>query len=270
VRGGYIDAGLAAGGTIIFNMPVTLDGGCLVSGLKEGQAWRRGALRIWKHAGREQGARAISLRVLELDGAASLRHETSDEVLYVVAGRGTATIEGEVYELEPDHGVYLPPGTELRLNGAMTLVSSQCPDPDGPLDGPALDDQSLDGYSPGARRPDAPLVVAMESRPVQRTSDRWYREIINDEAGSTQVTQFVGAIPPGRAPDHYHRYEEVLCILDGHGAMWAGTSSTPIERGSCIFLPRGQMHCVENRGDTELRLLGVFYPAGSPAVRYSS
>jgi len=28
------------------------------------------------------------------------------------------------------------------------------------------------------------------------------------------------------------------------------------------------MHCVENTGDSELRLLGVFYPSGSPAVRY--
>jgi len=30
------------------------------------------------------------------------------------------------------------------------------------------------------------------------------------------------------------------------------------------------VHCVENRGDGEMRLLGVFYPAGSPAVRYSA
>jgi oxalate decarboxylase/phosphoglucose isomerase-like protein (cupin superfamily) len=30
------------------------------------------------------------------------------------------------------------------------------------------------------------------------------------------------------------------------------------------------MHCVENTADAELRLLGVFYPAGSPAVRYDN
>ena len=108
----------------------------------------------------------------------------------------------------------------------------------------------------------------MRDRPVQRTGDRWYREVINADDGSTQVTQFVGGIPPGRAPDHYHLYEEVIVILDGTGAMWAGSSNTPIETGSCIFLPHGQVHCVENRGDGEMRLLGVFYPAGSPAVRY--
>jgi oxalate decarboxylase/phosphoglucose isomerase-like protein (cupin superfamily) len=28
------------------------------------------------------------------------------------------------------------------------------------------------------------------------------------------------------------------------------------------------VHCVENIGADELRVLGVFYPAGSPAVRY--
>ncbi|HYN25457.1 MAG TPA: cupin domain-containing protein, partial [Pyrinomonadaceae bacterium] len=80
--------------------------------------------------------------------------------------------------------------------------------------------------------------------------------------------QFVGSIPPGRAPDHFHNYEEVLFILRGVGRMWAGKTHTPIASGSCIYLPKGQVHCVENTGDDELRLLGVFYPAGSPSVRY--
>ena len=102
----------------------------------------------------------------------------------------------------------------------------------------------------------------------ERTGDRWYREVINEDAGSTQVTQFVGGIPPGRAPDHFHLYEEVICILGGEGIMHAGASSTPVNPGSCIFLPIRQRHCLENTGSGELRLLGVFYPAGSPAVRY--
>ncbi|HJT66682.1 MAG TPA: cupin domain-containing protein [Pyrinomonadaceae bacterium] len=97
------------------------------------------------------------------------------------------------------------------------------------------------------------------------TADRWYRVLIDSE-----VTQFVGSIPPGRAPDHFHEYEEVLFILRGEGRMWAGNTSTPIGDGSCIYLPRRQVHCVENTGPGELRLLGVFYPAGSPAVRYET
>jgi mannose-6-phosphate isomerase-like protein (cupin superfamily) len=92
--------------------------------------------------------------------------------------------------------------------------------------------------------------------------------LVDDEIGSPKATQFVGSIPPGRAPDHFHEYEEVLFILKGQGRMWAGETHTEIAPGSCIYLPKGQVHCVENTGVDELRLLGVFYPAGSPSVRY--
>jgi len=238
-------------------MLAILDGGCRVVGLKEGEPASEGPLRIWKHFGREAGARAISLRVLELPAGerATLRNESSDEVLYVVAGSGSAG--GATLTI--DSGIYLPPSASLEITATetLTLVSSQCPDAGA----------VLEGYEPGHGEP---FVVSMRDRPVQRTGDRWYREIINADDGSTQVTQFVGGIPPGRAPDHYHLYEEVIVILDGTGAMWAGSSSTPIARGSCIFLPHGQVHCVENRGEGEMRLLGVFYPAGSPAVRYGA
>lgn len=243
-------------------MVAILDGGCRVATLREGEPIRDGALRIWKHFGSASGARAISLRVLELPVGTSayLRNEACDEVLYVIAGAGTATIDGRDYELVLDSGIYLPPSTscEMAAEDTLTIISSQCPDAG----------VSLEGYEPGRAAAGVPLVVAMHDRPVQRTGDRWYREVINADTGSTQVTQFVGSIPPGRAPDHYHQYEEVICIIEGTGMMWAGASHTPIAPGSCIFLPQGQVHCLQNRGEGELRLLGVFYPADSPSVRY--
>jgi mannose-6-phosphate isomerase-like protein (cupin superfamily) len=113
-------------------------------------------------------------------------------------------------------------------------------------------------------------LVRLADRKALPTGDRWYRLLVDDEVGSTQVTQFIGSIPPGRAPDHFHLYEEILFILRGEGRMWAGKTSTPIAAGSCVYLPKGQSHCVENMGTGELRLLGVFYPAGSPAVRYDA
>jgi mannose-6-phosphate isomerase-like protein (cupin superfamily) len=213
---------------------IALEGGCRVAGLKDGEPVRDGALRIWQHF---EGA--LSLRVLELDGEATLRNESHDETLYVIDGEGLAN----GVALAPNSAVDLPPGHALELSGAMTLVSSLCP---------AAESQR--GLS----------IVSLDDQPMQRTGDRWYRELIQGE-----TTQFVGAIPPGRAPDHFHLYEEVICILDGTGVMWAGATSTPVAAGSCIFLPRRQRHCVENTGTGELRLLGMFYPAGSPAVRYS-
>jgi mannose-6-phosphate isomerase-like protein (cupin superfamily) len=215
-------------------MAVVLDGGCRVTTMREGEPTTEGSLRVWHHF----DGRAISLRTLELTAGASatLQNEELDEVLYVVSGRGTVAA---------DHGIYLPAGSQLVLQAeeTMTLISSR---------------------SPAEAVAREPLVVSMHDCTVERTGDRWYRELITAE-----VTQFVGSIPPGRAPDHFHLYEEVLCILQGEGVMWAGRSNTPIAAGSCVYLPIRQVHCVENKGSGELRLLGVFYPAGSPAVRYA-
>ena len=144
-----------------------------------------------------------------------------------------------LFVLGEERSIYLAAGSSLDLSGNMTIVSALTP-----------------------RLP--PTQVPRYARDDKRsTGDRWYVELVEAE-----VTQFIGGIPPGRAPDHFHLYEEVICILDGAGVMHAGATSTPIAAGSCIFLPRKQRHCVENTGPGELRLLGVFYPAGSPAVRY--
>ncbi|HVR39410.1 MAG TPA: cupin domain-containing protein [Thermoanaerobaculia bacterium] len=200
-----------------------------VTRLKDGEPVHDGALTIWNHF-----AGTLSLRVLELDGAASLRNESAEEVLYVLSGDGNYA---------PETGIYLPPGDTLSLSGKMVLVSARC-----------------EGYE---RSNAEQHVVSLHDCAEQRTGDRWYRELIR-----TEVTQFVGGIPPGRAPDHYHLYEEVICILSGEGVMHGGGSSSPIGAGSCIFLPRCEVHCVENTSNEEMQLLGVFYPAGSPAVRY--
>jgi mannose-6-phosphate isomerase-like protein (cupin superfamily) len=234
-------------------MAIDLTGGCRVSLLHEGSPREQGKVREWQHVGRATGAAAMSLRTVELSaGRAQLGGAACDEVLYVLEGSGT--LQGR--PLGPDTGFYLPPGSTVELETAapMTLLSARCPDPEG---------------ARAASAEGSPAVVRLEDCISETTGDRWYRVLLDHKIGASQVTQFVGAIPPGRAPDHFHEYEEVLCILSGRGRMWAGDKSTPIERGSCIYLPRRQMHCVENTGDAELRLLGVFYPSGSPAVRYS-
>src|ERR1043165_7459255 len=99
-------------------MVAKLEGGCRVAGLKEGEPVRDGALRIWNHFRGD----AISLRVLELDGIATLSNESAEEVLYVISGSGTANGQA----IAADGGIYLPPRASLKITGAMTLVSSQC------------------------------------------------------------------------------------------------------------------------------------------------
>jgi len=260
-------------------MAVDLVGGCRVSAMREGTPDVVGTLSIWDRVNRATGSKAISLRVLEFGVGLSpaLRNQESDEVLYVLEDfddpaklkRCTVFIDGRPHRVQAQTGIYLRPGQALMVDNpgpdAVCFVSSKCPDSglDGvvPLRSLELTFTDLPGPEP------SPIVRLADQREMP-TGDRWYRVLVDDEVGSEQVTQFVGSIPPGRAPDHFHEYEEVLFILRGDGRMWTGDASTPIGPGDCIYLPRGQVHCVENTDAGELRLLGVIYPAGSPAIRY--
>ena len=239
-------------------MAVALEGGCRVSTMHEGDSGVFGSLKVWTQIGRATGAEAISLRILEFGPGTSpgLRNQEFDEVIYVQEGDCTVFIDDAAYEVGPETGIYLRPGQTLTVENSgpnlVRFVSSQCP----------KDTSSTPS--------EGPPIVKLSDRRALPTADRWYRVLVDDEIGSEQVTQFVGSIPPGRAPDHFHEYEEVLFILRGEGRMWAGQTNTPIGPTSCIYLPKRQVHCVENTGEGELRLLGVFYPAGSPAVRYEA
>ena len=261
-------------------MAVILDGGCRVSTMCEGNPHLAGTLRVWDQISRSTGAQAISLRVLEFGPGLSpgLRNAESDEVLYMLenldgsANSTTCTvlIDGWPHEVASQSGIYLQPGRTFAVNNhqsqVVLFVSAQCPEP---LSRANFDEPVITPLHESATIEAVPIVRLADSKTVP-TADRWYRVLVDERLGSHQVTQFVGSIPPGRAPDHFHNYEEVLFILRGTGRMWAGNSSASIAAGSCIYLPKGQVHCVENTGSDELRLLGVFYPAGSPAVRYEA
>jgi mannose-6-phosphate isomerase-like protein (cupin superfamily) len=271
-------------------MQVILDGGCCVSDMRDGEPLAEGTIRIWNQIGRATGAQAISLRILEFAPGLSpaIRNSDCDEILYVLnsSERGhpvrlseqsertaaddvnaTILINSQAQEFGPDTGIYIRPYETFAIDNpgpeSVVLVSCRCPEPDATPEfiAPLITQQS------GSAPQHSPL-VRLADRRAQTTADRWYRVLVDNEIGSTQATQFVGSIPPGRAPDHFHHYEEVLFVLKGSGRMWAGETDTPIAPGSCIYLPKGQVHCVENTGQGELRLLGVFYPAGSPSVRY--
>jgi mannose-6-phosphate isomerase-like protein (cupin superfamily) len=240
--------------------------------LREGGPVTRGELAVRRHVGRGRGAEAISLSVLELAPGASAgwRNGECDEVLFVLEGEGEIQLGGMRHGIAARNGVFARPGAEVATTNTgrapMTLLSSRCPDP-----GPEISISEVS--SPTVSGPDSsPLspVVRFEDQATERAGDgRWFRVLVDAKAGCEQVTQFVGFIPPGRAPEHFHEYEEVACILAGEGRFWSGASSARVAAGSCLYLPRRQPHCLENTGAGALELYGVFYPSGSPAVRYS-
>lgn len=167
-----------------------------------------------------------------------------DEVLYVLEGSGRVAIGGEEYDLRPGVAVFVSRGTRWSASGDARAVSVLVHEP-LPSSGHAVVDLG-------------------EMEHGTATAGRSF--LLGPSCPS--VTQFVGLIPPGRAPDHFHKYDEVIYILEGQGELVIDGESAPLGPGSCVHLPRTVVHCLANTGDTEMRVLGVFRPAGSPAEAY--
>jgi mannose-6-phosphate isomerase-like protein (cupin superfamily) len=176
----------------------------------------------------------------------------ADEVLYTLNGTGTAHIGGVGHELRPGIGLFVGRDTSWSVEGEslVELLSVLVHDP-----------EPLAAGTHGA-------VDLAEAARGEATADRQFTLGVTPDVGCASVTQFIGFVPPGRAPDHFHRYDEVLYVLEGDGVLHIDGRSAPFRRGSAVHLPARLVHSLENTGDVELQLLGVFRPAGSPAEAY--
>jgi mannose-6-phosphate isomerase-like protein (cupin superfamily) len=189
-------------------------------------------------------------RLLRFDGESGERQDGErDEVLYVLEGTAVATVGGESRELEPGSGVFVARGTPWRVESAAGLKLLS-----------VLVEQPLPASASHA------VIAGGERGPA--TAGREFTLLAHPETGCESVTQFVGYIPPGRAPDHNHRYDEVVYLHAGDGAFHVDGESAPLRAGSCVHLPARLVHCLENHGPGEMQVLGVFRPAGSPAEAY--
>ena len=199
------------------------------------------------------GCEKFAQRLLEFQpGSSQTRHEAADdEVLYVLAGHGELRVGAERTALGAGVGVYLRRGT---------VWSVSCEDP--------LELLSVLVHAPAAGMAAyARVELAAEGR-RSATASRQFALGVGPGLGCPSVTQFIGYIPPGRAPDHYHRYDEVIYLLAGSGMLRAGGEEATLVAGVCVHLPAGRVHSLENSGPGEMELLGVFTPAGSPAEAY--
>src|SRR5262245_29802835 len=203
--------------------------------------------------GSERGCDEFEQRLLRFDARSDAHSSGSDdEVLFVLAGTGRASIAGTEARLAPGTAAYVARGTEWRIEeaDAVELLSVLVRDP-LPADGATH-----------------AVIDVDEAQTGDATAGRQFRLLATPETGCASVTQFVGYIPVGRAPDHYHRYDEVVYVLAGEGRLHVDGETEPLRAGTCVHLPAGLVHCLENVGPAEMQVLGVFRPAGSPAEAY--
>ena len=117
--------------------------------------------------------------------------------------------------------------------------------------------------------PAEPVVSLDHVEPGKATGSRSFQVLHGPHNGSTRATMFAGYIPPGRAPWHYHLYDEIVWVLRGEGRLHIGDTVEPLEHGAAFRLRPREVHIVENTDPAvELSVVGIFTPAGSPSAAY--
>jgi quercetin dioxygenase-like cupin family protein len=176
-----------------------------------------------------------------------------DVLLFVFAG--SATLEGDPIGVG---------SAALLLEGEEAVVVAG---PDGISFVRATLGASTDLHAPMGQR--ERIVEIAHVEPGKATGSRSFQVLFGPHNGCTRATMFVGYVPPGKAPWHYHLYDEIVWIWRGPGRYHLADGVEEIDDGSAFRITPREVHIVENTSaDRELAILGIFTPAGSPSAAY--
>jgi quercetin dioxygenase-like cupin family protein len=201
---------------------------------------------------------ALALRTFALEPGvpAALGDPELDSLVYVASGSGDLKLGHERHELRARGAGLVLAGEEATVTtkgGIEIVVATASP--------------AVDRHAPmGARS----ATVALDDVDAQgATGARSFQVLLGPHNGSTRATLFAGFVPPGKAPWHYHLYDEIVWLPEGPGRLHVGDTTTELEAGSAFRLRPRQVHIVENPSpDRTMTVIGIFTPAGSPSAAY--
>lgn len=190
------------------------------------------------------------------EGHVSVFDAERDTLLFVVEGTGTLAIEGRSASLVPSSAalVLADEAATVRAGetGLRALVATVGPE--------------ADRHAPLGPRE---LVASFQTAQAEAaTGARSFQVLFGPHNGSTRATLFAGFIPPGKAPWHYHLYDEIVWVPEGPGRLHLDGTVTELGPGSAFRLRPRQVHIVENLRESEMTVIGIFTPAGSPSAAY--
>jgi len=201
----------------------------------------------------------LALHTLSLGSAAatSVGARDADTLLFAAGGSGQLLRDGSHHALARGTAAHVPAGGRAELHSG----------PEGLTCLAMTVGADVDLHAPLGTT--EPVVQLHEVEPGQATGSRSFQVLYGPHNGSTRATLFVGYIPPGRAPWHYHLYDEIVWVFRGSGALHLGDVVEELAEGSAFRLAPREVHIVENRQEhAELAVLGLFTPAGSPSAAY--
>jgi quercetin dioxygenase-like cupin family protein len=208
----------------------------------------------------EDADSALMMSSFELAPGERLTVEASesDTYLFTVGGSAEITLtSGPTTELRVGHAAFIPAG-----DGATAHAS-----PEGLAALRAEVTADCDLHAPmGATE----YFTSVEgAAAAQATSKRTFQVLFGPHNGSCRATLFVGYVPPGKAPWHFHQYDEIVWIWKGEARFHTVDDQRDMSQASAVRMRPRQVHTLENlsAGD-ELLLVGFFTPAGSPAAAF--
>lgn len=187
-----------------------------------------------------------------------LESDTADLLVLAVGGAGTVRFLGQRHTEEVAGGdaIRVPAGASIEAragrNGlGMVLFSA----------GPSCDTHAALG-------PDR-YFASLNAEVIENaTGSRSFEILFGPHSGSTRATLFVGHVPPGAAPWHFHQYDEIVWIWRGLGRFHIAAGVEELRPGAAFRIFPREPHIVENTGSDDLVVVGFFTPAGSPAAAY--
>jgi quercetin dioxygenase-like cupin family protein len=199
---------------------------------------------------------ALALRTVSL--AAGLTETIADpecdSLLFVSTGSGVLSVGETSSPLRAGSAALVLAGESATLQSAgleAVVVTARA---------------STDLHAPMGKRE---LVVSLDAAEQQQaTGARSFQLLFGPHNGSTRATLFAGYVPPGKAPWHYHLYDEIVFVPEGPGRLHLEAATEELGACSAFRLRPRQVHIVENLGDDAMTIIGVFTPAGSPSAAY--
>jgi mannose-6-phosphate isomerase-like protein (cupin superfamily) len=180
-----------------------------------------------------------------------------DALLFAYEGAGALELEGAGYDLPARSA-----GLVLAGEGASLKAGDE-----GLAFVLATMDASADRHAPlGPREVIAQLDDGAGGDAA--TGARSFQVLFGARNGSTRATLFMGFVPPGRAPWHFHLYDEIVWIPTGPARLHRAGGAEELDAGSAFRLRPREVHIVENTSPATLEVLGVFTPAGTPSAAY--
>jgi quercetin dioxygenase-like cupin family protein len=203
----------------------------------------------------EGSALALRTSTLAAGMTATLGEPEQDTLLYVSSGGGQLSVGDDSASVRARSAGLVLAGEEGTLSASDKLeviVATVAP--------------TTDLHAPMGPRE---VAVSLDSTDANAaTGARSFQILFGPHNGSTRATLFAGFIPPGKAPWHYHLYDEIVWVPDGPGRLHLAEGDDALGAGAAFRLRPRQVHIVANEGASEMTIIGIFTPAGSPSAAY--